>query len=73
MTQEEQAYFVTELCDSIRDNMLKRIRAGEIPKELDGLELRLWLAEVAAGNAIFMNDQSRKRKATFKHWHRQLP
>jgi len=73
MTQEEQAYFVAGLCDSIRDNMLRRIRAGEVPESFDGLELRSWLAGEAAGNAIFMNDQSRKRKATFKHWHRQLP
>lgn len=54
MTPEKQKEIVQSLCDSLRDEMLKRIDACEVPEEWDGIELRQWFAELAWRERTFI-------------------
>ena len=43
MTRYEQFTFVTDLIDSVKENMLKDLSA-KVPEQWDGIELRSWIA-----------------------------
>ena len=45
MDIDEQIYLVREMCDRIRDECVQRIRAGDVPTDWNGIELRWWLAD----------------------------
>ena len=46
MTLEEKKQFIGELCRSIENDMYKRL--GKVPEEWDGIELRMWFADMAS-------------------------
>ena len=51
MNRREQGRFVNELGARIVSEMVARIKAGDVPAEWDGHELRRWLADRAEQSA----------------------
>ena len=45
MTKPEKRIFIRNLCNSIRDEVMEKVTTGAIPREWDGVELRVHLAE----------------------------
>lgn len=45
MTRDDQKKFVTSLCDSIKDEVIKKIESGKIPENWDGMEFRQLLKD----------------------------
>lgn len=73
MTREQQKLFVEELCNNIRDDLLKKIDENEIPDNWDGHELRVFVAdrfEESARISVFYKDGKRdgrrKRAAAYR-------
>ena len=66
MTPEEQAKFVTSLCNSCRDAILARIQY--VPDTWDGMELRQYIAEEFARQTYLDKESShRKRYREYKN------
>ena len=66
MTLDEKKQFVTNLCDSVRDDVLGKIQ--HMPDEWDGIELREYLAtamERGASNHLRRKD-NRKRLRNYR-------
>lgn len=49
MTRERQKEFIQELCNHVRDGLLRK--AEKVPETWDGRELRRWIA-LQFGNAV---------------------
>jgi hypothetical protein len=45
MTRQQQAQFIHELTGSVRQEMLGHVKAGRVPGDWDGIELRWWIAD----------------------------
>lgn len=45
MDKEDQIEFVEELCDHVKNKILRYIDANKIPESWDGIELRRLIAE----------------------------
>ena len=71
MTKTDQKRIVREFTTSIRDEVLAQIRAGKIPKEWDGNELRSLVAHKCDSNAartkIHQERRSRRAKDFWNH------
>ena len=52
MLPDEQGRLVREMCDRIRDDVIGRIRQGDVPTDWNGIELRWWLADKFEFNAF---------------------
>ena len=67
MDRREQEKFVKELTRSVLKDILALVRAGKIPREWDGHELRPLIAEhfgnAASMSAIFRKENKPRRKA----------
>lgn len=57
---EEQIEFVDSLLNSVKEDIVKKIKAGKIPDNWDGIELRWYLAERFARETY--GNKSRKRE-----------
>ena len=49
--KELKAQFVTDLCNAMRDSILKQIEEGKLPENWDGHELRMLIEYKAIENA----------------------
>lgn len=70
MTKDEQAAFVTSMTDGIRKEITTAIRAGRIPPEWNGHELRMLLAEKfrdAAGMSVLKIYPRSKRTKDYRN------
>lgn len=71
MTKTDQKRIVREFTTCIRDEVFAHIKAGRIPKEWDGHELRSLVAhkcdQSAARTAIHKERRSRRAKAFWNH------
>lgn len=45
MTDKDKKELVTNFCNSVRDEVVKKIEEGKIPENWDGHELRVLIAE----------------------------
>lgn len=45
MTDPEKLEFVCSLTESVKNDLAKALRAGSVPANWDGMELRQWLAD----------------------------
>jgi hypothetical protein len=63
MNKAEKKEFIKSLCNSVRDDLLKKVDI--MPECWDGLELRLLLAAKFERESRF--DISRKRKSAFQN------
>lgn len=64
MTHKEHERFIKELCDNVRDNLLRH----QYPEEWDGHELRVLIAERFAQSARMSTiRQSPQRKRAREH------
>ena len=52
MTPDEQEQWVRVYCNRIRDEVIARIRQGDVPTGWNGIELRWWLADVFEYNTF---------------------
>jgi hypothetical protein len=64
MTKEAQIEFVNDLIGSVKETVLERIKAGKIPEEWDGYELRQYLADKFTDACYVKMDRGRKREYT---------
>lgn len=65
MKKQEQTKFVKDLTKAIRDQLLADIKAGRVPAEWDGIELRWLLAERFTNASRFGNSANNPRKRDF--------
>lgn len=66
MNLKEQHAFIRELCDNVRDSLLKR----QFPEEWDGHELRVLIAErfeQAAQMSLIKREPQRKRARDYRN------
>ena len=60
MDKQEQITFVTALCNSIADEIIRKVEAGKIPDDWDGIEFR-WLVQDYATTRFGAREKKRKR------------
>lgn len=60
LNQHEQEEFVKELSENVTNGVLADIRAGKVPKNWNGIELRALLSDRFAA-AVYNLDSGRKR------------
>lgn len=66
MTPKEQEAFIRELCDNVRDSLLKR----QYPETWDGHELRVLIAErfeQSARMSLIRREPQRKRARDYRN------
>jgi hypothetical protein len=69
MTRAEQALFVANLTESVRDELLRKIGSGAIPETWDGHELRQLLADkfVYEVSALFREGKRSRRLREYRN------
>jgi hypothetical protein len=65
MLQSERVTFVETLCNSIRDEVIARIKTGGIPDNWNGMELRGLLAMKFERESRMDRPEYRKRRKAF--------
>ena len=65
MTQPEQKMLVSNLCDSIKLQIISQIEAGKIPGNWDGFELRQLIFDNAKNETMFRD----KRNSRYKDYY----
>lgn len=61
MTRHQRAQFITDLMDSMKSSLLNK--AERMPDDWDGYELRQFLKDFVAENAIFRPMDRRRARA----------
>lgn len=63
MNAQQKRLFISDLMESIKQNMLSKV--DSMPEEWDGIELRWYIADTAAEQAAMSSDYDRgdRRKA----------
>lgn len=60
MTPDQKIQFITNLMDSVRDELCRKVNDGRIPAEWDGHELRELMAEKFAAEATCAEMKDRR-------------
>ncbi len=61
MTKQEKIHFVTDLTNSLQTRLVQNIKAGKIPEDWDGIELRELIAELVQRQRVANFKGRRKR------------
>jgi hypothetical protein len=69
MKRREQARFIRELTESVRADLTELVKAGTVPAEWDGFELRWWLADRFADATLHTKSvpQNRRRFRAYRN------
>lgn len=67
MKRKDQKRFVRELTKNIASEVIDSIRAGRIPENWDGIELREYLARRFADASVTWKEQSLQRRRVFNN------
>lgn len=66
MTFREQAQFISELTENVKQQMLRTHASGKIPENWDGIELRQYIADKFS-QCIIKSTMSRTRKREYNN------
>ena len=67
MTKKHQKKFVTDLCNSVKQEVISKIESGKIPPNWDGFELRELLKEKFTAESYLCNDKRSKRYKEYEN------
>lgn len=67
MLQSERVTFVESLCNNVRDELIGKIKRGDIPDNWTGLELRELLADRFDQMRSVMHSQYLKRRKAYRN------
>jgi len=66
MTKDEQKQFVKDLTENVAKSITRKIEAGKIPENWDGIELR-WLLKETFAYESYDGDSYKSRKREFRN------
>lgn len=67
MTKRDQVAFLRNLSAGIVDSMIAKIKAGRVPEDWDGHELRQWVVDYARESAIVSSGLRGKRAREYRN------